>query len=119
MLSDPRPSGMTSSELKALCAQPAPAQAAQAGQHNFQQRGDRRLKAPGVPGAPGRLLRSNADRILVTVIYLCRVCSQKVRVDLLAVNAGTIGEIISETCTLMDSQQITVSQTAARKPPGL
>lgn len=46
------------------------------------------------------------------MIYLRRVSSQKVLVDLLAINAVTIGKVISETRTLMDAQQVTVSQTA-------
>jgi DNA-binding transcriptional regulator YdaS (Cro superfamily) len=109
MLADPRLSGMTSPELDALCAQLAPAQAARAEQRKFQQRGGRRLQAPGAHGRP---LLSNADRILITVIYLRRVCSQKVLVDLLAINPVTIGQVIGETRTLIDAQKITVSQTA-------
>ncbi|MGV9456876.1 ISAzo13 family transposase [Streptomyces sp. NPDC003635] len=109
MLADPRLSGMTSLELDALFAQLAPAQAARAEQRKFQQRGGRRLKAPGAHGRP---LLSNADRILITVIYLRRVCSQKVLVDLLAINPVTIGQVIGETRTLIDAQKITVSQTA-------
>ncbi|MFD7772522.1 hypothetical protein [Streptomyces sp. NPDC059787] len=109
MLTDPRLSGMTASELDTLRDQLAPAQAAQAEQRKFQQRGSRRLQAPGAHGRP---LLSNADRVLITVIYLRRVCSQKVLVDLLAINAVTIGKVIGETRTLMDAQKITVTQTA-------
>ncbi|MER6161918.1 ISAzo13 family transposase [Streptomyces sp. NPDC001868] len=109
MLAEPRLSGMTSPELDALRAQLAPAQAARAEQRKFQQRGGRRLQAPGAHGKP---LLSNADRILITVIYLRRVCSQKVLVDLLAINAVTIGQVIGETRTLIDAQKITISQTA-------
>jgi transposase/DNA-binding transcriptional regulator YdaS (Cro superfamily) len=109
MLADRRLSGMTASELDALCHQLAAAQAAQAEQRKFQQRGGRRLQAPGAHGRP---LLSNADRILITVIYLRRVCSQKVLVDLLAINAVTIGKVIGETRTLLDTQKMTVSQTA-------
>ncbi|WP_405970372.1 ISAzo13 family transposase [Streptomyces sp. NBC_00988] len=109
VLADPRLSGMTSPELVALCGKLAPAQAARAEQRKFQQRGGRRLQAPGAHGKP---LLSNADRILVTVIYLRRVCSQKVLVDLLAINPVTIGQVIGETRTLIDAQKITISQTA-------
>ncbi|MFD8778601.1 hypothetical protein [Streptomyces sp. NPDC059916] len=75
----------------------------------FQQRCRRRLQAPGAHGKP---LLSNTDRILITVIYLRRLCSQKVLVDLLAINPVTIGQVIGQTRTLMDAQKITVSQTA-------
>jgi hypothetical protein len=109
MLAHPRLSGMTAPELDNLCALLTPAQAAQAEQRKFQQRGGRRLQAPGAHGKP---LLSNADRVLITVIYLRRVCPQKVLVDLLATNPVTIGSAIRETRTLMDAHKITISQTA-------
>lgn len=109
MLAAPRLSGMTSPELDELCALLAPTQAAQAEQRKFQQRGGRRLQALGAHGKP---LLSNTDRILITVVYLRRVCPQKVLVDLLAINPVTIGKAIGETRTLMDAQKITVPQTA-------
>ncbi|MFC7388456.1 ISAzo13 family transposase [Sphaerisporangium rhizosphaerae] len=108
MLADPRLTGMSAEELNALCRRLAPAQAAQAEQRKFQQRGRRRLKAPGAHGKP---LLTDADRVLITVIYLRQVCSQKVLVDLLSTNPVTIGEAIRQTRTLMEEQQITVSQT--------
>ncbi|MEU9891550.1 ISAzo13 family transposase [Sphaerisporangium sp. NPDC051011] len=108
MLADPRLTGMNAEELQALCQRLAPAQAAQAEQRKFQQRGRRRLKAPGAHGKP---LLTDADRVLVSVIYLRQVCSQKVLVDLLSTNPVTIGEAIRQTRTLMDGQQITITQT--------
>jgi hypothetical protein len=74
MLADPRLTGMTAEELDALCQLLAPAQVAQAEQRKFQQRGGRRLKAPGAHGKP---LLTDADRTLITVIYLRQVCPQK------------------------------------------
>ena len=108
MLADPRLTGMTAQDLDALCRLLAPAQAAQAEQRKFQQRGRRRLQAPGNHGRP---LLADADRVLVTVIYLRQVCPQKVLADLLATSPVTIGEAIRETRTLLDEQKITVSQT--------
>ncbi len=58
------------------------------------------------PPEHGRPLLSNADRILITVIYLRRVCSRKVLVDLLAINAVTIGKVIGEIRALMDAQRM-------------
>ncbi|MEV6156469.1 ISAzo13 family transposase [Nonomuraea sp. NPDC052129] len=108
MLAGPRLTGMTTEEPDTLCRRLAPAQAAQAEQRKFQQRGRRRLKAPGAHGKP---LLTDADRVLITVIYLRLVCSQKVLVDLLSTNQVTIGQAIRETRTLMDEQRVTVSQT--------
>jgi hypothetical protein len=41
---------------------------------------------------PEQLSRTYADRILVTVVYLRRVCSQNVLSDLLGINANSIGK---------------------------
>jgi len=108
ILADPRLTGMTAEELDALCQLLAPAQAARAEQRKFQQRAGRRLKAPGAHGKP---LLTDADRTLITVIYLRQVCPQKVLVDLLSTNPVTIGQAIRETRALMDEQRITASQT--------
>jgi hypothetical protein len=80
---------MTAEELDALCQLLAPAQAAQAEQRKFQQRGGRRLKAPGAHGKP---LLTDAGRTLITVIYLRQVCPQKVLAGLLSTNPVTIGQ---------------------------
>jgi hypothetical protein len=52
-----------------------------------------------------------ADQVLITVVYLRRVCPQKVLVELLGTNPVTIGQAIKQTRLLMDDQNITVSQT--------
>jgi hypothetical protein len=46
---------------------------------------------------PEQLSRIYADRILVTVVYLRQVCSQKVLSHLLGINANSIGQAIAET----------------------
>ncbi|WP_245548254.1 hypothetical protein [Nocardia pneumoniae] len=85
---------MSSEDLRRLCDRLAPAQAALAEQRKYLQRGGPRRQERGDHGRP--LLRP-ADKVLVTVVYLRRVCPQKVLVDLLGINPNSIGKAIRET----------------------
>jgi hypothetical protein len=89
ILSDPALTGMSRQELDALTTRLAPAQAAQTQQRCYQQRGGRRRRAPGAGSRP---LLDDADRILITIIYLRQVCSQKVMSEMLEVNPTSIGQ---------------------------
>jgi DNA-binding transcriptional regulator YdaS (Cro superfamily) len=108
VLADPRVTGMPSARLQQMCAQLAPAQAAVAEQRKYLQRGGARRQASGDHGRP---LLTPADQVLITVVYLRRVCSQKVLVELLGTNPVTIGQAIKQTRLLIDEQNITASQT--------
>jgi transposase len=107
-LSDPALTGMTREQLAILTERLAPLQAAQAEQRRYQQRGGRRLKAPGSHGRP---LLSLADRVLITVIYLRQICSQRVLSEMLEVNTVSIGKAIAETRQLLDQQRISITAT--------
>ncbi len=108
MLADPRVTGMPSHQLRQLCAQLAPAQAALDEQRKYLQRDGPRRQARGDHGRP---LLTPADKVVLTVAYLRRVCPQKVLVELLGINPVTIGQAIKQTRLLMDEQKIAVSQT--------
>jgi transposase len=111
MLSDPLLTGMSRQELDALAASLAPAQAAQTEQRCYQQRGGPRRKAAAAHGRP---LLSDADRVLITIVYLRQICSQKVLSDLLEVNPFSIGQAIAETRQLLNERQHTVTPTTLR-----
>ncbi|HEV2931075.1 MAG TPA: ISAzo13 family transposase, partial [Propionibacteriaceae bacterium] len=98
LLSDERLTGMSSDELARLADLLAPDQAAQAAQRRHEQRGGRRRRAPG---AGSRGLLTDADRLVVTVVYLRQVCSQNVLSDLLGINPNSIGQAIAETRQLL------------------
>ena len=98
LLGDPRLTGMTSTELDTLTAALAPAQAAQASQRRYEQRGGPRRRAPG---AGSTSLLTDADRVMVTIVYQRQTCSQNVLSDLLGINANTIGQVIAETRQLL------------------
>jgi hypothetical protein len=72
MLADERLTGMTAEGLAELTSLIAPAQAAQAAQRRHEQRGGLRRRAPGA-GSQGLL--TDADRVLVTIVYLRQICS--------------------------------------------
>ncbi|XVQ15126.1 ISAzo13 family transposase [Spirillospora sp. CA-255316] len=109
LLADPRLTGMSRAELDKLAAQLAPAQAARAEERLYQQRGGRRRKAKGAHGRP---LFTDADRVLITVVYLRQVCSQKVLCELLSTNPVTIGQAVRETRKLLDQQHISLPSTS-------
>ena len=108
MLADPRLTGMTAEELSALARRLAPLQAAQAEQRKYHQRGGPRRQAKADHCRP---LLSDADRVLITVIYMRQVCSQKVLAELLGINPTSIGQAIAETRELLREQRITLTQT--------
>jgi hypothetical protein len=102
---------MTSDELDRLNSQLADDQAAQIEQRCYQQRGGPRQRAPG---AGGTMLLTAADRVLVTVIYLRQICSQKVLAELLAINPNSIGNAIADTRTLLKQRKHTLTPTKLR-----
>ena len=105
MLADFRLTGMAASELDMLRCQLASLQAAQAEQRKYHQRGGPRRKAKADHRRP---LLSDADRVLITVIYLRQVCSQKVLAELLQINPNSIGQAITQTRKLLCEQRITL-----------
>lgn len=57
-------------------------------------------------------LLTDADRVLITIIYLRHVCSQKVLSDLLCVNPASIGTAIKETRQLLEHRRVTITPTS-------
>ncbi|MEU9837536.1 ISAzo13 family transposase [Streptosporangium sp. NPDC048047] len=110
-LADSRLTGMTEAQLGDLARRLAPTQAARAEQRTFHQRGGERRRAKG---AGSHSLLSDADRVLITVVYLRQICSQKVLSDMLEVSDFTIGYWIAETRKLLTDHQVTVRATTMR-----
>jgi transposase len=111
VLADPALTGMSRQEFDALATRLAPAQAAQTQQRCYQQRGGRRRRAPGAGGRP---LLGDADRILITIVYLRQVCSQKVLSELLEVNPTSIGQAIAATRQLLEEHRCPITPTTLR-----
>jgi Rhodopirellula transposase DDE domain len=111
LLTDERLTGTTPRDLAELATVLAPAQAAQAAQRRFEQRGGQRRRAPGA-GSTGLL--TDADRVLITVVYLRQICSMNVLSDLLGVNANSIGQAIAETRQLLTEHGRVIAPTTLR-----
>jgi transposase len=111
ILAHPRLTGMARPELDALADRLAPAQAAAREQRCYQQRGGPRRQAPGAHGRP---ILSDRDRLLVAVVYLRQICSQQVLADLLGVTQPVIGPAVKEARRLLADQQHTITPTALR-----
>lgn len=110
-LADPRLTGMSRGDLDELAASLAPAQAARAEQRYFEQRGGRRRQ---VKGSHGRPLLTDADRVLIAVVYLRQVCSQLVLSELLEVSTGPIAAAVVETGKLLARRKHGIEPTVLR-----
>jgi hypothetical protein len=110
MLADPRLAGMSVEDLDALRTRLAPIQQARAEQRRYLLRGGRRVATTG----RSRALLSDADEVLVTVVYLRQVCPQKVLCDLLGINPVTMGQAIKATRQILDEQKISITPTVTR-----
>jgi Rhodopirellula transposase DDE domain len=111
LLADERLTGMSRTQLAMLAAELGPAQAAQGAQRRFEQRGGPRRRAVG---AGSRGLLTDADRVLVTVVYLRQACAQTVLSDLLGVNVNSIGQAIAETRQLLHDRRHLVAPSTLR-----
>jgi DDE family transposase len=111
VLADQRLTGMTAIELTELAALLAPAQAALAAQRRFERRGGPRRRAAG---AGSTALLTEADRVLVTVVYQRQLCSMNVLSELLGVNANSIGQAIADTRALLAEHGRTIPASTLR-----
>jgi transposase len=109
LLDDPRLTGISAAELDTLAERLAVAQQAQWEQQRYEARGGARRQRPGTHGK--KPLLCGRDRILITLIYLRQVCSQRVLCDLLEINDRTIGQTITHTEQLLAHNKITIEPT--------
>jgi hypothetical protein len=72
-----------------------------------------RRTLPQRPGAGGRPLLGDADRVLITVVYLRQVCSQQVLSELLEVNPTSIGQAIAATRQLLEDHRCPAASRGA------
>jgi transposase len=116
LLSHPALTGMSRGHLDDLVTELAGPQKAQREQSRHQRRGAERRRAAGAGPRP-RL--TNADRILATVLYLRKLCTQAVLSELFAVDRSRITEAIREIRPLLEEHGHTITPATARFPaPG-
>ena len=113
LLSHPAPTGMNRHELAAMTDQLAATQAAQRERQRHTRRGTERRRAPGAGPRPKP---TDADRILATVLYLRKLCTQAVLGELFAVDRGTITTAVQETRPLLEQHRYAIAPSTARFP---
>jgi Rhodopirellula transposase DDE domain len=112
-LSDPALTGMSRDELHKLTERLATRQAAQAERLTHQRRG-----GPRQPGARGGVFPqkiSNSERVLLTVLYLRKLCTLDVLADALGdVSRSAIGGVVRETRPLLEQDGCLPPQASVR-----
>jgi transposase len=99
-LSHPSLTGLSRPGLHKLIQRLAPLQAAQAERFGYQRRG-----GPRQPSARGGVFHqkiSNAERVLLAILYRRHLCTMDVLAGLLGVCRSSIGNAIRETSPLLD-----------------
>jgi hypothetical protein len=112
-LSHPALTGMSRHELAAMTHQLAAAQAAQRERQRHTRRGAERRRAPGAGPRPKL---TDADRVLATVLYLRKLCTQAVLGELFAVDRGTVTTTVQETRPLLEQHGYAIAPSTARFP---
>jgi hypothetical protein len=112
-LSHPALTGMSRRSLDDLIAELAGPQEAQREQARHRRRGTERRRAAG---AGPRLRLTDADRVLATVLYLRKLCTQAVLAEMFAVDRSRITEAVRETRPLIEERGHAITPSTARFP---
>jgi hypothetical protein len=113
LLCDPELTGMPREQFDELARTLAESQAAQREHNRYARRGAARRRAPGA----GRHLKlTDADRILATVLYLRRLCTQAVLAELLGVDRKVITTAVQDIRPLLERHGYTITPSTARFP---
>ncbi|MEV0238079.1 ISAzo13 family transposase [Nonomuraea sp. NPDC050786] len=110
-LADPRLTGMSREELNELAVSLVSGQAALAEQRNFEIRGGPRRQAKANHGRP---LLTDADKVLIAIVYLRQICSQRVLSEMLEISQPPIGQAVTETGKLLASRKLKIEPTVLR-----
>jgi transposase len=94
MLSDPSLTGMSRQELAEMIERLSHHQAARTERHRYRRRGGERL--PGARGGVFRQKITDAERVLVTVLYQRGLCTRETLAELFKVSRRTIGNALLE-----------------------
>lgn len=113
LLSDPELTGMPRRQLDALTIALAQSQAAQREQHRNTRRGVPRRRAPG---AGAKIKLADSDRVLATVLYLRKLCTQTVLAELFGVDRTIITKAVRDVSPLLHQHGHTVTPSTARFP---
>jgi hypothetical protein len=113
LLADPELTGMPREHLDELAATLAESQAAQRERNRTSRRGGPRRRAPG---AGPHLKLTDSDRVLATVLYLRRLCTQAVLGELFGVDRKVITNAVQDIGPLLEQHGYTITPSTARFP---
>lgn len=113
LLSNPELTGMTREQLDTLTATLAESQAAQRERNRTTRRGGPRRRAPG---AGPHLKLTDVDRLLATVLYQRRLCTQAVLGELFGVDRKVITTAVQDIAPLLEQHGYTITPSTARFP---
>jgi Rhodopirellula transposase DDE domain/Helix-turn-helix of DDE superfamily endonuclease len=113
LLSDPELTGMSRRHLAAITAALAQSQAAQREQHRNTRRGAPRRRAPG---AGQKIKLADTDRVLATVLYLRKLCTQTVLAELFGVDRTIITKAVRDVSPLLHQHGHAATPSTARFP---
>jgi hypothetical protein len=99
--------------LTAITAALAQSQAAQREQHRNARRGAPRRRAPG---AGQKINLADTDRVLATVLYQRKLCTQTVLAELFGVDRTIITKAVRDVSPLLREHGHTVTPSTARFP---
>jgi transposase/DNA-binding transcriptional regulator YdaS (Cro superfamily) len=112
LLSDPALTGMSRADLAAMTERACRVQDARNERHRHRRRGGERL-----PGARGGIFQqkiTNDERVLATVLYQRKLCTQDTLAELFQVSRRTIGDVVREVGPILTQNGYTPSPAAIR-----
>ena len=110
-LAHPALTGMSRAELAAMTERVKHVQDARNERHRHRRRGGERL--PGARGGVFTQKITDAERVLATVLYQRKLCTQDTLAELFEVSRRTIGDVVREVGPILTQDGFTPTPTAA------
>src|SRR3954453_12452618 len=111
-LANPALTGLSRAELAAMTARVRHVQAARNERHRHRRRGGERL--PGARGGVFTQKITDDERVLATVLYQRKLCTQDTLAELFQVSRRTIGDVVREVGPILAQHGFTPTPAAAR-----
>ena len=113
-LANPALTGLSRPELAAMTARVRHVQAARNERHRHRRRGGERL--PGARGGVFTQKITDDERVLATVLYQRKLCTQDTLADLFQVSRRTIGDVVREVGPILTQHGFTPTPAGSRFP---
>jgi hypothetical protein len=111
-LADPALTGLSRIELSAMTERVKHVQDARNERHRHRRRGGERL--PGARGGVFQQKITDGERVLATVLYQRKLCTQDTLAELFEVSRRTIGDVVREVGPILNQDGFTPTPAATR-----